>query len=250
MTKERPSEGGQLEHGGRKGSHTRSYGFMHLARRCCPWLHLPSIHTALAQWLPPHERSRSVSPTTYGINFGAAVGMLVLPSLVKFRGPQSVFLGEAALGAMRMWTLLWFKYANDPPRSEHPKATVAGFGELLLPIKGNQKMKVDNGEHSIRTPKIPCKKIIFSLPVWAIVVNYFTFPYALYMLMNWLPTYFELVLQVRHGIFQDDALLVGVIADHLITKRLLSVIRRRTFKYQWICGGFFCINGSSQVENT
>ncbi|KAL2532715.1 putative anion transporter 5 [Abeliophyllum distichum] len=127
---------------------------------------------------------------------------------------------------MWMWTLLRFKYANDPPRSEHPKATVAGFGELLLPIKVNQKMKVENGGHSIRTPKIPCKKIIFSLPVWAIVVNNFTFHYALYMLTNWLPTYFELVLQVRHGIYQDDALLVGVIADHLITKRLLSVIRR------------------------
>ncbi|KAL2501585.1 Uncharacterized protein Fot_35433 [Forsythia ovata] len=48
-----------------------------------------------------------------------------------------------------------------------------------------------------------------------------------YMLMNWLPTYFELGLQVRHGIFKDDALLVGVIADHLITKRLLFVIKTR-----------------------
>ncbi|KAL2501586.1 MFS domain-containing protein [Forsythia ovata] len=61
-------------------------------------------------------------------NAGSAAGMLVLPSLVKFRGPQSVFLVEAALGAMWMWTLLWFRYVNDPPRSEHPKAAVAGFG--------------------------------------------------------------------------------------------------------------------------
>ena len=102
----------------------------------------PSIHTVLAQWVPPHERSRSVSLTMSGMYLGAAAGMLFLPSLVKYRGPQSVFLAEAALGAM--WCMLWFNYASDPPWSEHPKATAAGFVESLLPVKGNQKVKVEN----------------------------------------------------------------------------------------------------------
>ncbi|KAG6409469.1 hypothetical protein SASPL_127509 [Salvia splendens] len=53
----------------------------------------------------------------------------------------------------------------------------------------------------------PRKKIMLSLPIWAIVVNNFTFHYALYVLMNWLPTYFELG---------------GVAADKLITSRTLS----------------------------
>ncbi|KAL0291039.1 UNVERIFIED_CONTAM: putative anion transporter 5 [Sesamum angustifolium] len=170
----------------------------------------PSIHTVLAQWVPPHERSRSVSLTTSGMYFGAAVGTLVLPSLVKFRGPQSVFLAEATLGVM--WSLLWFKYASDPPRSDHPKATAAGFGESLLPIGGNQKTKVENGAHPIRTPKIPWKRIILSLPIWAIVANNFTFHYGLYVLMNWLPTYFELGLQ--HSLQE---------MEHLKGRVLLSV---------------------------
>ncbi|EXB40418.1 hypothetical protein L484_013721 [Morus notabilis] len=38
---------------------------------------------------------------------------------------------------------------------------------------------------------IPWQRIIGSMPVWAIVVNNFTFHNALYVLMNWLPTYFE-----------------------------------------------------------
>lgn len=196
----------------------------------------PSIHTVLAQWVPPHERSRSVSLTTSGMYFGAAVGTLVLPSLVKFRGPQSVFLAEATLGVM--WSLLWFKYASDPPRSDHPKATAAGFGESLLPIGGNQKTKVENGAHPIRTPKIPWKRIILSLPIWAIVANNFTFHYGLYVLMNWLPTYFELGLQhslqemgsskmmpyLNMFLFSNIG---GVIADHLITRRILSVTKTR-----------------------
>lgn len=198
----------------------------------------PSIHTVLAQWVPPHERSRSVSLTTSGMYLGAATGMLLLPSLVKYRGPQSVFLAEAALGAM--WSLLWFKYASDPPSSQHPKATAAGFGESLLPTRGNQKLKVENGGSSTRTAKIPWKRILLSLPVWAIVVNNFTFHYALYVLMNWLPTYFELGLQLSLQEMGSSKMLPylnmfifsnigGVVADHLVTKRILSVTYTRKF---------------------
>lgn len=196
----------------------------------------PSIHTVLAQWVPPHERSRSVSLTTSGMYFGAAAGMLMLPSLVKLQGPQSVFLVEATLGAM--WSLLWFKYASDPPRSEHPKATASGFGEPLLPTNGNQNKNVEIGGRPTITPKIPWKKIIFSLPIWAIVANNFTFHYALYVLMNWLPTYFELGLNQSLQEMGSSKMMPylnmflfsnigGVVADHLITRRILSVTMTR-----------------------
>ncbi|KAI7731342.1 hypothetical protein M8C21_033513, partial [Ambrosia artemisiifolia] len=190
----------------------------------------PSIHTVLAQWVPPHERSRSLSLTTSGMYLGAALGMLLLPSLVKFKGPQSVFIAEAALGVT--WSLLWFKFANDPPRSEHPKATAAGFGESLLPIRDSQKVKADRSTH------IPWRKIFLSFPVWAIVVNNFTFHYALYVLMNWLPTYFELGLKFSLQEMGSSKMMPylnmfvfsnigGIIADHLVTKRLLSVTNTR-----------------------
>lgn len=190
----------------------------------------PSIHTVLAQWVPPHERSRSLSLTTSGMYLGAALGMLLLPSLVKFKGPQSVFLAEAALGGT--WSLLWFRFASDPPRSDHPKATAAGFGENLLPIVDSPKVKEN------RTSRIPWRKIFFSLPVWAIVVNNFTFHYALYVLMNWLPTYFELGLKFSLQEMGSSKMMPylnmfvfsnigGVIADHMVTRRILSVTNTR-----------------------
>ncbi|KAL8241806.1 hypothetical protein R6Q59_012108 [Mikania micrantha] len=191
----------------------------------------PSIHTVLAQWVPPHERSRSVSLTTSGMYLGAAVGMLLLPSLVKFKGPQSVFLAEAALGGM--WSVLWFKFASDPPRSQHPKAAASGFGESLLPVKDGQSQRAKTDKS-----QIPWRRIFLNLPVWAIVANNFTFHYALYVLMNWLPTYFELGLKsslqemgsskmmpyLNMFIFSNIG---GVIADHMITKRILSVTKTR-----------------------
>lgn len=198
----------------------------------------PSIHTVLAQWVPPHERSRSVSLTTSGMYLGAAAGMLLLPSLVKYRGPQSVFVTEAALGVM--WSVLWFNYASDPPRSEHPKAAAAGFGEHILPVKGNPKLKVESGGNSAKAAKIPWKRILLSLPVWAIVVNNFTFHYALYVLMNWLPTYFEQGLQLSLQEMGSSKMMPyfnmfifsnigGVVADHLITRKIMSVSWTRKF---------------------
>ncbi|CAM8932402.1 unnamed protein product [Rhodiola kirilowii] len=167
---------------------------------------------------------------------GAAAGMLLLPSLIKLKGPQSVFSVEAFLGIM--WSVLWLNYASDPPRSEHPKATASGFGETLLPLRGIQKSKVENGGTSSKTSKIPWKKIMLSMPVWAIVVNNFTFHYALYVLMNWLPTYFEEGLHLSLQDMGSSKMMPylnmflfsnigGVIADHLITKKILSITHTR-----------------------
>ncbi|KAK1321310.1 putative anion transporter 7 [Acorus calamus] len=204
----------------------------------------PSIHTVLAQWVPPHERSRSVSLTTSGMYLGAAAGMLLLPTLVKFKGPQSVFLAEAALGAS--WSLLWLKFSSEPSRMDQQKASAVGFGKSLLPtskskenIKVLHKAKVENGgESAVRPMEIPWKSIVTSLPVWAIVVNNFTFHYALYVLMNWLPTYFEQGLQLSLQDMGSSKMLPylnmfifsnigGVVADHLITRRILSVTKTR-----------------------
>lgn len=202
----------------------------------------PSIHYVLAQWVPPHERSRSVSLTTSGMYLGAAVGMLVVPSLVKLISPNFVFLAEATLGTM--WSVVWLNFASDPLQSELPGFDSAmGFGEVLLLIKGGRdKIKVeDHGGKSIRTENhIPWKSIFGSLPVWAIVANNFTFHYALYVMMNWLPTYFEqglrlslqdmgtykMVPYLNMFIFSNIG---GVFADYLITKKLLSVTKTRKF---------------------
>ncbi|XP_020588917.1 probable anion transporter 6 [Phalaenopsis equestris] len=181
----------------------------------------PSIHTILAQWIPPHERSRSVSLTTSGMYLGAAAAMLLLPGLIKLQGPQSIFYVEAALGFT--WCILWLKFASDPSNSYHPKATA-------LPIK-----EKGNLQH---LSKIPWTRMMCSLPVWAIVVNNFTFHYALYVLMNWLPTYFELGLQLSLQEMGSSKMLPylnmfifsnvgGVVADHLITRRILSVTKTR-----------------------
>lgn len=191
----------------------------------------PAIHTVLAQWVPPHERSRSVSLTTSGMYLGAAAGMLFLPGLVAMQGPRAVFRAEALMGVS--WVLLWYQYSCDPPRSELPKASAAGFGHPVVDEGGELLHKKKKGGSDI-----PWKRIFKSMPVWAIVVNNFTFHYALYVLMNWLPTYFEKGLHVslhNMGFSKMLPYLVmfifsnvgGVVADHFVTTRILSVTNTR-----------------------
>ena len=45
-----------------------------------------------------------------------------------------------------------------------------------------------------RPPATPWARLLHHPAVWAIVVNNFTFHYAFYVVMNWLPTYFDKVI--------------------------------------------------------
>ncbi|EFJ24894.1 hypothetical protein SELMODRAFT_232236 [Selaginella moellendorffii] len=182
---------------------------------------IPSVHTVLAQWVPPHERSRSVSLTTSGMYLGAAFGMLFLPELVHWSGPRAVYVMEALMGLT--WAIFWHFYSTDPPLSEHPKASAAGT-------------------------HIPWKKILQSLPVWAIVVNNYTFHYVLYVLMSWLPTYFDQGLHVglQHmGASKTMPYVVmfvmsnvgGLVADYFVTRKIMNVAHTR----KWINGVGFVV---------
>jgi ACS family sodium-dependent inorganic phosphate cotransporter len=42
-----------------------------------------------------------------------------------------------------------------------------------------------------RPAPTPWQQMMRSAPVWAIVVNNFAFHYAFYVVMNWLPTFFN-----------------------------------------------------------
>ena len=86
--------------------------------------------------------------------------------------------------------------------------------------------------------QIPWIPMLLSGPVWAIIFNNFTFHYALYVLMNWLPTFFDQALKVSlHSIGPGKSMpyhimglfsnVGGVAADYLVTRRILSVTATR-----------------------
>ena len=113
--------------------------------------------------------------------------------------------------------------------------SLAGTGTTTTSSSsGHQHQHLRAAKPSLPGAAIPWAALLLSPPVWAIVVNNFTFHYALYVLMNWLPTYFDRALGVGlqavgpakaapYFLMFLCSNAGGVAADHLITRRILSV---------------------------
>ncbi|EIE21273.1 MFS general substrate transporter [Coccomyxa subellipsoidea C-169] len=140
---------------------------------------IPSIHT----WVPPHERARAVSLTTSGMYLGSAAAMLALPAVAAARGPGSLLLLNGALGLA--WLSAWTIVGRDIPHRE-----------LMMPMSVGDAGRDVNARKGRQTAT-PWARMLRHPAVWAIVVNNFTFHYAFYVVMNWLPTYFDQVLKTN-----------------------------------------------------
>ncbi|KAG2483091.1 hypothetical protein HYH03_018029 [Edaphochlamys debaryana] len=148
---------------------------------------IPAVHTVLSQWIPPHERARAVSLTTSGMYLGSASAMLVLPWFSDRLGAASLLKVVGGLGIA--WLVLWLIVGRDIPHRE-----------TVIPLSNMEKPGHSHGHahgHKGRPAPTPYRRMMGSAAVWAIVINNFSFHYAFYVIMNWLPTYFNHVLKVE-----------------------------------------------------
>jgi len=132
----------------------------------------PSLHAMLAQAIPVSERNRSVSFMTSGMYFGSAFAMMAIPAVMSAGGAR---LATTATGASALaWLAVW----RASRMSERLKMTrEAG---MLPGASGARKAR-----------GTPWAALFTSSPVLAIMLNNFTFHYAFFILMSWLPTYYE-----------------------------------------------------------
>ncbi|KAK9840734.1 hypothetical protein WJX81_001117 [Elliptochloris bilobata] len=195
---------------------------------------IPSIHTVLSQWVPPHERARAVSLATSGMYLGSAGAMLALPGLAAAWGAAALLRGAAGLGFA--WLALWTVVGRDVP-----------YRTTVMPLAANEP----RGRKG-RPPPTPWARLLRHPAVWAIVANNFTFHYAFYVVMNWLPTYFDKVLHAnlaQAGVAKTLPYLVmfvtsnagGWAGDHLIASRRASVAGARKAVNSV---GFWCAAGA------
>ncbi|MEW5304853.1 MAG: hypothetical protein WDW36_007434 [Sanguina aurantia] len=202
---------------------------------------IPSIHTVLSQWIPPHERARAVSLTTSGMYLGSAAAMLVLPSVAERYGAASLlrFVGLQGLA----WLALWLVMGREIPHRDTvipltnndtytPKASL---GHSQSP---HQQHHQQQQQHKGRPGATPWARMMTHPAVWAIVINNFSFHYAFYVVMNWLPTYFNSVLKAElsslgglktlpYLVMFVTSNLGGWGGDHLILKKKYTVAAGR-----------------------
>mmetsp|Transcript_38375 Transcript_38375/g.95232 ORF Transcript_38375/g.95232 Transcript_38375/m.95232 type:complete len:421 (-) Transcript_38375:292-1554(-) len=200
------------------GTATNTLWVLRAMMGCCMGVVFPAIHAVLVVWIPQQERSRAVSLFTSGMYFGSAAATLSFPQVIQHIGVGAApkFVGLIALG----WVVLWRTFTGDPKTA----GSVGGLG--LLPGGGARRAIGVPMGHFVRCPAI-----------WAIIINNFTFHYAFFVLMSWMPTFYHQGLGVdpsSFGMLKTIPYLImgccsnvsGMLADHLI-QRKVTVVRTR-----------------------
>lgn len=141
---------------------------------------IPAVHTVLSAWVIPAERARAVSLTTSGMYLGSALAMQTLPALGAALGYSSLprLVGGLGLGWLALWRLVLFRAERSTAAQNIPVASQGRAAEASTAAKG-------------RPAATPWTAMLQHPAIWAIVVSNFCFHYAFYVVMNWLPTYFE-----------------------------------------------------------
>ena len=137
----------------------------------------PSIYTLFGRWVPLTERSRSVGMLFSAIPLGTVFALVATPWLVTHYGWQTAFYLFGAVGFF--WWIAWQKYTAATP-------------ETFPGISAEELREIKGGTEEADTAVPPSMIQLLSKPaVWAIIVSHFSANWGTYVLLAWLPTYFN-----------------------------------------------------------
>lgn len=208
---------------------------------------VPTMHSMIAHWYPPSERSTAAGIIYSGMSIGTVLTMPVaalLSDSALFGGWPSVFYSMGAVGVV--WFAAWAWLVSETP-AEHPTISRA---ELLL-ITGSaftQKQETKKKERVV----IPWRDILTSVPVWALTITHFGQHWGFYTMLTQLPRYFkELGFDLRsNGYYSALPYLsqaitsssVGFLCDRLLASgRFRLATLRKTFNSIAFFGTAFCL---------
>lgn len=187
----------------------------------------PAMHSMLAHWIPPLERSKFGAIVYAGSNFGTVISLPLsgwLCSLEYMGGWPLAFYIFGATGII--WFIFWLWLVYDTPRS-HPRISAEERQYIERAVQ-----RIDD-ELSESANEIPWKSIMTSIPLWAILITQCGQSWAFYTQLTELPSYMENILHMN---IQENAILsalpyltswlfgiaVSIFADWLLAKEYIS----------------------------
>ncbi|KAL7158758.1 hypothetical protein ABFS83_02G164500 [Erythranthe nasuta] len=206
---------------------------------------MPAMNNLLSKWIPVSERSRSLALVYSGMYLGSVTGLAFSPILIHKFGWPSVFYSFGSLGSI--WFAIWLSKAHSSPKDD-PNLNLAEK-ELIL---GGSVSKEPVTE-------IPWKKILSKAPVWALIISHFCHNWGTFILLTWMPTYYNQVL--KFNLTESGLLCVlpwltmavfanigGWIADTLISKGLSITTVRKIMQSIGFLGPAFFLSQLSKVK--
>ena len=153
---------------------------------------MPAVHALIARWSTPRYRSLVVNAILVGMEAGAVIGALLTGVLCDRAGWPSAFYVLGAAGCV--WSAGWFFLCHDSPPS-HPRISAAELQYWERTI---------GSDDLAGRPPTPWRRIVTSVPVWALAVAYFAADWGYYTFVVCLPLYMRDVLgfgMTRNGLF-------------------------------------------------
>nr|XP_016930108.1 putative inorganic phosphate cotransporter isoform X1 [Drosophila suzukii] len=182
---------------------------------------VPCTHAMLAKWIPPNERSRMGAAVYAGAQFGTIISMPLSGLLAEYGfdgGWPSIFYVFGIVGTV--WSIAFLIFVHEDP-SSHPT------------IDEREKKYINDalwGSDVVKSPPIPFKAIMKSLPFYAILFAHMGHNYGYETLMTELPTYMKQVLRFSlksNGLLSSlpylamwlFSMFISVVADWMISSK-------------------------------
>lgn len=182
----------------------------------------PAMMAMWARWAPPLERSRLMTLSGSGANFGAFLALPLTGYICQTLGWPAVFY--LCGGAGCLWAVFWFIFVSDDPRTH--RRISEEERDYIINSLGTQ-----GTGHGW---SLPLLSMLLSVPLWAIIITQMCSNWAYYTLLTSLPTYMNVILHfdLKSNGFLSSlpycgawlfSTLSGVVADSLIARRVFSV---------------------------
>ncbi|KAI9402309.1 hypothetical protein POPTR_001G249800v4 [Populus trichocarpa] len=207
---------------------------------------MPAMNTILSKWVPVSERSRSLALVYSGMYLGSVTGLGFSPFLIHQFGWPSVFYSFGSLGTV--WFAAWLSKAHSSPLDD----------PQLRPEE--KKLIFANSSSKEPVKSIPWGLILSKGPVWALIVSHFCHNWGTFILLTWMPTYYNQVLKfnlTESGLFcvlpwltmAFSANLGGWIADTLVSKGLSVTTVRKIMQSIGFLGPAFFLTQLSHIDS-
>ncbi|CAN8287330.1 unnamed protein product [Cochlearia groenlandica] len=148
---------------------------------------MPSMTTLLSRWFPTDERASAVGISMAGFHMGNVVGLLLTPLMLSSIGISGPFVLFASLGIL--WVSTWSSGVTNNPQ-DSPFITRSE-------VKLIQAGKFVQTKTNVAKSNLSLRLLLSKLPTWAIVFANVTNNWGYFVLLTWMPVYFQTVFNVN-----------------------------------------------------
>uniref|UniRef100_A0A453ERR7 Major facilitator superfamily (MFS) profile domain-containing protein n=3 Tax=Aegilops tauschii subsp. strangulata TaxID=200361 RepID=A0A453ERR7_AEGTS len=207
---------------------------------------MPAMNNILSKWVPVSERSRSLALVYSGMYLGSVTGLAFSPFLIYKFGWPSVFYSFGSLGTV--WFATWAAKAYSTPL-EDPGISAE-----------EKKLIISETTSGEPVTTIPWGVILSKPPVWALIACHFCHNWGTFILLTWMPTYYNQVLKfnlTESSLFcvlpwltmAISANVGGWIADTLVSRGTSVTTVRKIMQSIGFLGPAFFLSQLSHIDS-